>query len=147
MYLDPVDLVPFATIPEAKAQAMIADAEAMATSVAPCLVSGDPMTPEQVAAIRAILRRAVLRWHETGTGMVTQQSAGPFQQSIDTTRSAPRGLFWPSEIAELQGICRQVTGEGGGHRAFSVDTTPATSAPGWWQRPDLWFQYGTPDGH
>ena len=125
MYLDPVDLAPFATIPEAKALAMIADAEAMAVSVAPCLVSGDPMTSEQVAAVRAILRRAVLRWHETGTGMVTQQSAGPFQQSIDTTRSAPRGLFWPSEITELQGICQQVTGATGGRGAFSIDTSPS----------------------
>ena len=122
-YITPDDLAPFATIDEAKALAMIEDAESMAVSVAPCLTGIAPtLTDDQRGTVKAILRRAVLRWNEIGTGAVSQQSAGPFGQSLDTTRSAPKSLFWPSEIGELQAVCRDSNST---PRAFSIDTTPA----------------------
>ena len=124
MFITPDDLAPFATIDEAKAKAMIEDAEAQAVTAAPCLATAE--LPEVlVSSVRAILRRAILRWHETGTGVVQTEAAGPFSQTIDTTRSAPRGLYWPAEIVSLQDICRQATGIGGPGKAFSIDTTPA----------------------
>lgn len=114
--LETDDLTPFATINPTKAEAMIADAIALATMVAPCLDT-DSLTAGQLAAAKAVLRAAVLRWNDTGTGAVSSQTAGPFAMAVDT-RQARRTMFWPSEITELQRICKG--GSDGG--AFSVDT-------------------------
>lgn len=114
--LEVSDLTPFATIDPAKAGAMVVDAVALATMVAPCLAN-DSLTPLQAAAAKAILRGAVLRWNDSGSGAVSQQVAGPFQMSIDT-KQARRTMFWPSEVIELQRICKG-GGDGG---AFSIDT-------------------------
>lgn len=117
------DLTPFAAIDSAKAEAMIADAEATALLVAPCLY--DPaIIPETRAAVRAILRAAILRWEEAGNGSVSQQTAGPFSQSTDT-RQVRKGMFWPSEIEQLQAICQPARTSGG---AFSVIPARTTSA-------------------
>ena len=126
-FIIPVDLTPFAAIADAKATAMIDDAEANAVLVAPCLptltTAPDGETPEaaairlaKVAAVKAILRRAILRWNDAGFGALQQQTSGPFSQTVTTTAS--KTLFWPSEIEQLQGVCStQETG-----KAFSVDT-------------------------
>lgn len=95
------DLAPFATIDEAKAKAMIEDAEATAALVAPCI---NDQSFNNWSGIRAILRGAILRWNEAGTGAVQQQSAGPFGMTVDT-RQERRGMFWPSEIEALQNLC------------------------------------------
>ncbi len=100
------DLTPFASIATAKADAMIDDAEAMAVLAAPCIsVAGFT----DLFAVRAILRGAVLRWNDAGTGAVQSQSAGPFGQTLDT-RQERRGMFWPSEIAQLQSLCAGAQG-------------------------------------
>ena len=129
--LTPADLVPFASIDDAKAQAMIDDALALAARVAPCILTD---TFEHDAAARAILRGAVLRWNEAGTGAMQSQTAGPFSQTLDT-RQQRRGMFWPSEIQQLQELCRDgdVTGQ-----AFSIDTTPAAARDGYWSTPSTW---------
>lgn len=121
--LVPEDLTPFAVIDSAKADAMIEDAAAMAVLVAPCLGPDNTLTAPQVSAVRAIVRGAVLRWNEAGTGATVQQSAGPFAQSIDT-RQERRGMFWPSEITQLQGICAAAGAKG----AFQIDTAPAVTS-------------------
>ena len=97
----PSDLTPFAAIEAEKAQAMIDDAMALAARVAPCINSADFAYE---AAARAIIRGAILRWNETGTGAMQAQTAGPFGVTVDT-RQQRRGMFWPSEIAELQALC------------------------------------------
>ena len=132
IYLTLEDLKPFATIEDAKAEAMIEDAEAMAMSVAPCLADDTvELSPRQAAVVRAVLRRAVLRWNDIGTGAVTQQSAGPFAQTVDTTRSTPRSLFWPSEIDELQAVCKQVTDEEpADEKVFTFNTGPLRAFDG-----------------
>lgn len=122
--LDPSDLAPFADIDDVKASEMIADATYTAALVAPCL---DPanvsnLTEIQVGAVRAILRGAILRWNESGTGAMTQQTAGPFSATTDT-RQERRGMFWPSEIEQLQKICAG-TAKGG---AFQIDTVGSLS--------------------
>lgn len=111
------DLEPFATIPEAKAQAMIDDALALAARVAPCILTTDFASD---AAAKAILRGAVLRWHEAGSGAFQAQQAGPFGQTFDT-RQQRKGMFWPSEIEALQDLCRGDEASG----AFSIDAVPA----------------------
>lgn len=111
------DLTPFATIDTDRADAMVADAIAMACLSAPCLADTSGLTAVQLAAAKAILRAAVLRWHEMGaaSGAVSSQTAGPFSMAIDT-RMQRRALFWPSEVVELQRICPNTSG------AFSIDT-------------------------
>ena len=126
-FLDPADLEPFAEIEDAKAEAMIADAEALAIAVAPCLIDEEvELTPQQLAAVKAVLRSAILRWNDQGTGAYQQQVAGPFSVAHDT-RQARRSLFWPSEIEQLQSICTAATG-GSGTGAFAIDTYPGQCA-------------------
>jgi hypothetical protein len=114
--LAPEDLAPFATIPDDQAQAMVDDAIAMAVMAAPCLADDD-IDPAKAAAAKAILRGAVLRWNDTGSGAFQSQQAGPFSMTTDT-RQPRRAMFWPSEITALQGICK------GDSKAFTVDTAP-----------------------
>lgn len=113
-FILPTDLTPFANIESAKAAAMIEDAEAMAKEVAPCIT--DAGFTKQ-AAVKAILRASILRWNDTGNGAKVTQAALGYSQTVDL--SNPRkGLFWPSEIEQLQKLC---TAEGVG-KAFSIDT-------------------------
>ena len=112
--LVPDDLTPFAEIPEVKALAMIEDAMALAARVAPCLME-DSFQYE--AAARAILRGAILRWHEAGSGALQSEGIGPYNYTTDN-RQTRKGMFWPSEITELQALC-STSGPSG---AFTVDT-------------------------
>lgn len=119
-FIDPSDIAPFATIDSAKLEAMIEDAESMAVLAAPCLGDPDPdpeLTDAQKAAVKAVLRGAILRWDEAGTGIRQSITTGPFGETTDTTQQR-KGMFWPSEITNLQGICSR--GDSG--KAFSIDT-------------------------
>lgn len=109
----PDDLAPFATIPEAKAQAMIDDALALAARVAPCITESDFA---YAGAALAVLRGAVLRWNDQGSGAVTQAAVDDASFTFGQQQQR-RGLFWPSEIQQLQDLCK---GEDSG--AFAIDT-------------------------
>lgn len=138
-FLIPADLEPFADIESAKALQMIDDAEALAMLAAPCL--GDVarvLTEAQSAAVRAILRGAILRWNDAGSGAVQQGAIDDFRFATDT-RQPRRGMFWPTEIVQLQNIC----GESKSGGAFSIDQVPPV-VPSLATRPDLWFQYAFP---
>jgi hypothetical protein len=102
-----------------KAQAMIDDASAIAVLVAPCLADEDDLTAAQVAAVKAVLRGAIIRWNDAGSGAIASETAGPFSQTLDT-RQQRKAMFWPAEIEQLQQICSG-TGAGG---IFSIDTVP-----------------------
>lgn len=123
------DLAPFATIEPAKAAAMIEDAEAMAVLAAPCIAAeGFAHT----AAVRAILRGAVLRWNDSGSGALQAQQAGPFGQTLDT-RQERRGMFWPSEIVALQSFCADAQGG-----VYSVSLAGPDRPDGYWSQPNVW---------
>lgn len=149
--IEPSDLEPFATIDPVKAQAMIADALAMAVLAAPCLDDPEDLDEQQAAAAKAVLRAAILRWHETGTGAFSQQSAGPFSATVDT-RQTRRGMFWPTELAQLQDICATGQDPSSSGDAFMIDQAVVQHrddgqigtvyAPH--SRPDLSFQYDWP---
>lgn len=124
-FLEPDDLSPFATIDEIKAQAMIDDAEAMAVLAAPCITATDFAHAD---AVRAILRGAVLRWNESGTGALQAQTAGPFGQTLDT-RQERRGMFWPSEIVALQNLCADA--QGGVYTISLAGPDPVAVIDGW----------------
>lgn len=132
------DLVPFADIEPAKADAMIVDAESMAVLTAPCLADlvtapPDETPAEQVtrlaklAAVKAILRGAILRWEEAGSGATSSlnQQAGPFGQQQSFTPAARKSMFWPSELEQLQGICSD--GEQG--KAYAIETVAGPTIP------------------
>lgn len=139
-YLTAADLEPFADIEPAKAQAMIDDAVAQAILVAPCLADEDELTDHQKAAVKATLREAVLRRNDAGSGAFRQETIGPFTASHDT-RQGRKPMFWPSEIAALESICKAVTGESG-TQAFSIDTAPDIGPTG----PDWWWVTGSEPG-
>lgn len=128
-FLDVSDLEPFATIEVAKATAMIEDAEAMALLAAPC-ISAEGFA--YGTAVKAILRGAILRWNEAGTGALQSQNAGIFGQTIDT-RQERRGMFWPSEIVALQSLCVDATGG-----VYSTSLAGPDRADGYWSAPNVW---------
>lgn len=106
----------------------IAGANARASRVAPCLTAADPApTADQLAEAKLILIGAIIRWSQAGSGAFQQQTAGVFGITVDTRQ---RGGFnlWPSEITQLQDICKN----GSEGKAFSIDTAPdclTTHAP------------------
>lgn len=117
--LTAADLEPFATIAAAKADVLVEDAVARAARVAPCILDASLSETNEIAA-RGVIRDAVLRRNDAGSGALQSEDAGPFSKSLDT-REPRRVLFWPSEIKELQAICadhNEVASSG----AFSVDT-------------------------
>lgn len=104
---------------------MLAGANATAGRIAPCLVAIDPApTAAQLAEAKLVLLGAIIRWAKAGSGGVTtvQQGAGPFQQSTTTDTTVRAGYkLWPSEIQQLQDICKNADTGG----VFSIDTAPA----------------------
>lgn len=123
LYIEPGDITPFADIEPGRLAAMIEDAEAQAVMVAPCLETPSDLSPMQQAAVKAVLRAAILRWNDAGSGAITQQTAGPFSVTQDT-RQSRRGAFWPSEISDLQRICSQVGGADSA-KAWNISVGPA----------------------
>lgn len=110
------DLIPFRpNLDEAQAEIMIVDALALAAQAAPCILDDDFAYED---AAKAVIRNAILRWADAGTGTVTQLVAGP--QQVTFTPEARRNLFWPSEINQLAALCQS----GVGRRAYTVDLTP-----------------------
>lgn len=138
--LFPDDLAPFADLSAEQAEALIAQAESTARVVAPCLAEG-VLSEDQLQAIKGILVGAVLRWHASGYGNVSQEVAGPNSVSYD--KRVRRGQFWPSEIRDLQRICGTTRASG---RAHTIYTGPAGDALTLQEllreRPDLRLQFG-----
>lgn len=96
-------------------------ANARASRVAPCLASTDPApTDDQLAEARLILIGAVIRWSQAGAGAFQSKSAGPYSVTLDTRQRVGFNL-WPSEIAQLQDICKS----GSESSAYDFDTIPA----------------------
>jgi hypothetical protein len=106
----------------AMAATWVAGANARATRVAPCLASEDPdPTDDQLAEAKLVLIGAVIRWSQAGSGAFQSENIGPLGYTLDTRQ---RGGFnlWPSEITQLQDICKNGTES----KAFSIDTIPCS---------------------
>ncbi len=98
----------------------VAGANARASRVAPCLAATDPApTDDQLAEAKLVLVGAIIRWSQAGAGALQTQSAGPYAQTFDTRQRTGFNL-WPSEITQLQDICKNR-----GERAYAVDTVKA----------------------
>ena len=99
----------------------VAGANAQASRVAPCLASTDPApSDDQLAEAKLILVGAVLRWSQAGSGAAQSQTAGPYAMTLDT-RQRTGFRMWPSEITDLQNICKSADQ----NRAFGIDTVAA----------------------
>ena len=118
--IDPADLAVFdPDIEEERAEAMIATVWARARTVAPCLASDDvELSPDQFEVVKGIVRDAVLRWSDVGTGVTKSRTAGDYAESYDAG-AGRSGLFRPDEIHELQNVCRAVRRPT--QRAYSID--------------------------
>lgn len=129
------------SVEESVLQMMVDGLNARAVRLAPCLAEDDP-SPGLIAEAKLILVGVVKRWAEAGSGAFTQQTAGSFSVSMDTRQKSGWNL-WPTEIGQLQDLCKQVTGEES--KPFMVDMTGLGSPSGsLGDRPDLWFQWCHP---
>ena len=144
-YITPDDLAAFATLDAAKAAAMVADASAMAVMAAPCLSDEAALTEAQRAAVKSVLRRAILRWDEAGAGSrkSVTETAGIYGHGETLEVSSSKGLFWPSEIADLQAICRQLSAPGASARVGGVDMLRG-AWPAWYDPTDIQRPEGFP---
>jgi hypothetical protein len=139
IFLEPIDLPDsVGTSPEGLTVVqMIEDAEALAVLAAPCITAADFT---QQAAVKAILRGAILRWNDSGSGVLVSETTGPFGKTLDT-RQERRTMFWPTEIVQLQNLCTSSKGSAftlslAGSEPSSDWIPPAAIPPGtlgWWQ--------------
>jgi hypothetical protein len=118
-------------------QQMINDATALAVVVAPCLADEEFLYRD---AVKAILRGILSRW-ATGAGpstAISSTSAGPFITNFDN-KSERRGALWPSEIQQLQSLCRAF-----GMSVGTTDMVPLEDElrQGFWNAPDHWQPIG-----
>jgi len=107
------------SIDEAKAAEMITTAMARAARVAPCILESEFEYDE---AAKGIIRDAILRWNQAGSGALSseQQQAGPYNYTTSMdTRQPRRSMFWRNEVDELRQLCGLRF-----KRAYSIDTTP-----------------------
>lgn len=123
--IEPTDL-PSAVQAAELVDLMVAGANASAKRVAPCLAwDGDADSDEPAPSedtlneAKLILVGAIVRWSEAGTGSVQQKTAGPFGISIDTKQASTGYRLRPTEIEDLQALCK-TDDSGGGLQA--VDT-------------------------
>ncbi|AZS12286.1 head-to-tail adaptor [Gordonia phage Leroy] len=117
------DDLPVDVASDAMSATWIDGANARASRVAPCLASTDPPpTEDQLAEAKLILVGAVIRWSKAGSGALQSQTALQFGVTYDTRQRGGYNL-WPSEITQLQDICKSGT-EG---QAYSVDTVQSGS--------------------
>lgn len=136
--IDVSDL-PTAIQSEELVELMVNGANARAARVAPCLVDEESEpSVELLAEARLVLVGAIKRWSEAGAGALQSETAGPFNLTVDTRQRTGFNL-WPSEIQQLQELCRSASGSGG---AFTIDTTSTDvetfDKERWWVTPDSW---------
>jgi len=110
-------------IPEELANAMVATVWSRAQKLAPCLTAVDPDPNPlddavDLETVKDILRSAVLRWNDSGSGAVTSRTAGDYSENF---ASSGGGLFRPGEIADLRTLC----GGRAGQKASTISTTPS----------------------
>lgn len=90
---------------------MVDDVVAQAKNAAPCLKSLDlEVDADEVAFVRSVMRGALRRFAEAGSGALqqhTQTALGFSETQTFDTRQQRRRLLWPSEVADLQRFCAE----------------------------------------
>lgn len=121
MYLTPADLAPLIETDPERLAVLIADAETFAVMAAPPLATPTDLSDTQRAQVKTVLRRAVVREADSGTGAKITEQAGPYGYTVDT-RTAGRVSFLTDDE---QDALRSIVGLTRSHAAFTVDVTPA----------------------
>lgn len=87
-------------------QWMVADALAELAGLAPCVV-GAGVSSLEWARAQAVLRRALTRWKEVGSGSrsSTTHQAGPFSHTDSVDLYGSRDIFSVREEAKLRSLC------------------------------------------
>lgn len=111
-----------ANMEAATAEDMIRTAWVRALRLAPCLKEPDFDDPADLEIVKDVLRGAILRWSERGSGAVTQRTAGEYGETLKESDSA---LFRPQEIRDLQSLCSGYRKRG---RASTISTLPTSQA-------------------
>lgn len=119
-YLQPEDVFPFVEVDLARLVILIEDAEVFATMVVPTLTEPSSISADQRRQVKTILRRAVIREADAGTGSKVQESAGPYSYTVDTRSLRGASFLTEDEEETLRTIC----GVGRSNQVFSVDVTP-----------------------
>lgn len=112
-------LVP--NVSDERGQILVEDVLARAVGLVPAL--GDKLTDTQIAVAKAVIRKAVARWADSGSGGMTtkSQTAGPFQTSETYEARGDRPLFYDSEIDELRNLFRVEGEDIKKGKAYSLD--------------------------
>lgn len=120
-------LVP--NVSEDKGKILLEDVMARAIGLVPELAN--QLTDHQLAVAKAVIRKAVARWADSGTGGVVtkSQTAGPYQTSETYEGRGDRPLFYDSEIAELKAIFSPGDALAKKSKAFSVAPVVRSSNP------------------
>lgn len=102
------------------AEDMIATIWARTRKLAPCLKEEDvELDEDDFQVVKGIVRQVVLRWAESGSGVVGSRTAGDFGE---TYVSGAGGAFRPDEIRDLQSICEGLRKN---QRAFGITLGPS----------------------
>ena len=107
--LTAADLAGLVTADSALLSIVITDVENYALSEVPelsdSLAATSTLTLEQVDRVKSILRQAVRRYIEAGTGaVVTQAAPGGYSQTVDATAMRRGGLLYARELETLRKI-------------------------------------------
>ncbi|GAB93161.1 hypothetical protein [Gordonia rhizosphera] len=98
-------------------------------NIAPCLAVDDITTvcgPAELVVLKSILRDAVLRLYERGSGIVKSETSGDFSRSFVNSVGV---VFRPQEIEDLQSLC-------GSASSAQRASTAVTWGPYWEQDAD-----------
>ena len=106
---------------KAAADAMIATIWSRVRKLAPCLKDPDTeLDEDDTETLKAIMRSVILRWSESGSGVVNSRTAGDYAETY--TGRGSGGTFRPEEIRDLQALCAD-SANAGKQKAYSVDTS------------------------
>lgn len=111
------------SISDAKLRIMIDDVVARAINIVPSL--GHEVEPRQAAVAQAVLRKAIIRWIDSGSGGRTThtQSAGPYSESMTYQNGGDRPIFYDSEIEELKALFPDIDGSSPKAASFDMAKT------------------------
>ena len=127
LYLQPEDFTALVELDPERLVILIDDAETFATmpTVAPALANPESLTTQQRTQVKTILRRAVVRESDSGTGAKVQEAAGPYSYTVDTSRANSVSFLTEEEEDAL----RVIVGLVKSNQAFNTDVTPTWA--GW----------------
>ncbi|MCF8606024.1 hypothetical protein L5I01_21975 [Gordonia sp. HY442] len=116
------------SLDQAQAEDMISTAWARAGQAAPCLRdNATELGAADLEIVKDVMRSAILRWAERGSGAVVQRTAGEYGETLARIDDSGN-LFRPQEIRDLRSVCGNVRKRG---RASTISTipTPTTVVP------------------